>query len=586
MRYGGRIRHLAAVAAAGACCALLAVAGTAEAVPAASVSQPWGTAIQVPGLVALPHYGGSIQVRAVSCPSPGNCTAIGNYGDGGGGGNAFTVAEVKGRWQHAQELPVPAADDATNVHVNALSCPTVGNCGAGGFYDDTSGDRQAFTAEETHGVWQDAIEVLSTEFLGDENAEVLSVSCPSAGNCAIGGDYLDGASHRQAFVGTERNGDWEAAQEVPGTAALNGGGNAQVESVSCASAGNCAAGGYYEGSGGGREAFVVSEKALSWGNAKEVAGTLNNNGFAVVNSISCPTAGNCAAGGLYTVKAGGGLTEPFVVSQANGTWGGAREVAGALNGGGDGAVSSLSCRSPGNCTAGGYYLSGKSSGSKYQAFVVSETKGAWGGALEVPGLGQLNVTGEVSTVTVACASAGNCAVVGDYSDKSHHTQAFVTGEAGGRWAMAEPIPGTIGLNKSGDASPMSVSCASATSCSAGGFYAAAAEFGSGFVVSGALPQTSRSALAVSAAKVTFGHEQRERITVTVSPQRNGKPSGTVTVKAGNSTLCTFSLSSGKGGCTLSAKRLSVGKHSLTASYAGSVGFSGSASAARVVTVLK
>jgi hypothetical protein len=126
-----------------------------------------------------------------------------------------------------------------------------------------------------------------------------------------------------------------------------------------------------------------------------------------------------------------------------------------------------------------------------------------------------------------------------------------------------------------------------TSCAVGGFYSATASFALGFVASGALPQTSRSALTLSAGSVTFGHEQRERITVTVSPQRSGKPSGTVTVKTGGTVLCAVALNSaGKGGCTLSAKRLAVGKHSLAASYGGSVGYSGSGSAAKVVTVVR
>ncbi|HEY2080324.1 MAG TPA: hypothetical protein VGH53_28690, partial [Streptosporangiaceae bacterium] len=38
---------------------------------------------------------------------------------------------------------------------------------------------------------------------------------------------------------------WGKAQEVPGTAALNTGHRAGISSVSCASAGNCSAGGVY-----------------------------------------------------------------------------------------------------------------------------------------------------------------------------------------------------------------------------------------------------------------------------------------------------------------------------------------------------
>ena len=184
---------------------------------------------------------------------------------------------------------------------------------------------------------------------------------------------------------------------MPGTPALNGGGNASVSSVSCPSAGNCAAGGYYYGAGGNREAFVVSEKNATWSNAREVAGALNTDGFAEVGTISCPTPGNCGAGGLYDAKTHGGLTEGFVVSEKNGSWSGAQEVAGKLNAGGDGAVTSVSCRAAGYCTAGGYYLSGLS-GGKYQAFAVSEAKGVWGGAGELPGTGALNAGGEAGSV--------------------------------------------------------------------------------------------------------------------------------------------------------------------------------------------
>ncbi len=87
---------------------------------------------------------------------------------------------------------------------------------------------------------------------------------------------------------------------MPGLGALNKGHLAAVHSVSCASAGNCAAGGYYYADGGQR-AFVASEKNGVWGQAIEVPGlgALNTGGDADVYSVSCASAGNCAAGGRY-----------------------------------------------------------------------------------------------------------------------------------------------------------------------------------------------------------------------------------------------------------------------------------------------
>ena len=60
---------------------------------------------------------------------------------------------------------------------------------------------------------------------------------PVGGNCGSGGGNL---------VAGERNGRWRKAEEVPGLAALNTGGNAQVVSVSCPSAGHCTAAGTYK----------------------------------------------------------------------------------------------------------------------------------------------------------------------------------------------------------------------------------------------------------------------------------------------------------------------------------------------------
>jgi len=84
-----------------------------------------------------------------------------------------------------------------------------------------------------------------------------SVSCASAGNCGAGGFYTDVAGHEHAFVVSQVGGAWQQAGQVPGTAALNKGATAQVNSVSCVSAGICSAGGSYEDSSSNRQAFVV-----------------------------------------------------------------------------------------------------------------------------------------------------------------------------------------------------------------------------------------------------------------------------------------------------------------------------------------
>ena len=88
------------------------------------------------------------------------------------------------------------------------------------------------------------------------------------------------------------------AIEVPGTAALNTKGSAGVGAVACASAGNCTAGGFYQpGDAGGFDPFVVSQVHGTWGTAMVVPGmaALNQGGQAQVRSVSCASAGNCVA---------------------------------------------------------------------------------------------------------------------------------------------------------------------------------------------------------------------------------------------------------------------------------------------------
>ena len=58
------------------------------------------------------------------------------------------------------------------------------------------------------------------------DAQFSSVSCGSAGNCAVAGSYLTAPGDLRGFVASERNGVWGRAIAVPGLAALNKGGYA------------------------------------------------------------------------------------------------------------------------------------------------------------------------------------------------------------------------------------------------------------------------------------------------------------------------------------------------------------------------
>src|SRR5215469_3409650 len=380
------------------------------------------------------------------------------------------AAARAGTWHAAIEVPgLGALNEGGDAQVLSVSCGSAGNCAAGGFYFDGFDHQQAFVVSERNGIWGKAIEVPGLGALNKGLAQVWSVSCGSAGNCAAGGFYFAGFDHQQAFVVSERNGTWRRAIEVPGSGTLNAGRHAVVFSVSCASAGNCAAGGSYLDGSGHFQAFVASVRNGAWRKAIEVpgSGALNTRGQAVVGSVSCVSAGNCAAGGSY--RDGSGRIQALVVSERNGTWGKAVEVPGlgALNKGGDGQVLSLSCGSAGNCAAGGSYLDGS---RDQHAFVVSEQNGTWRKAIEVPGSGTLNAGRNAVVGSVSCGSAGNCAGGGFYTGGSGRGQAFVVSERNGAWRKAIEVPGSGTLNAGGSAVVTSVSCASAGNCAAGVYY--------------------------------------------------------------------------------------------------------------------
>jgi len=386
------------------------------------------------------------------------------------GARTLAVAATQGTWRTAVEVPGSAAlNQGGDAGIASVSCASPGNCSGGGFYATGPGlarTLHAFVVSEVRGSWGKAVEVPGTAALNTGgDAEIHSVSCASAGNCSAGGFYTDRSHRAQAFVVSQVKGAWGKAVEVPGIAALNTG-TAWINAVSCASPGNCAAVGFYTARSG-NQGFVVSQVGGIWGKARQMpSATLNASGGGFIYSVSCASAGNCSAGGTYADKAA--RTQAFVVSQVKGIWGKPIEVPGtaALNVGGAAIIDSVSCKSAGNCGAGGYYAdkSGRS-----RPFVVSQVRGIWRKAEQVPGTTALNIVGNAEIISLSCASAGNCAAGGFYTGRSG-TQAFVVSQVAGVWRRAVQVPGSAALNVGRQAQISSVSCASAGNCGAGGYY--------------------------------------------------------------------------------------------------------------------
>jgi hypothetical protein len=374
-------------------------------------------------------------------------------------GATALAARVTPAWGRAHPVPGLSKLNKYGSDVSSVSCASAGNCAAGGQYSPSAGEIQAFVVSEKNGAWGQAEEVPGLGALNQGHlAQVDSVSCPSAGNCAASGSYKSDSMTELAFVVNETNGVWGQAQTVTGSTS----GEARV--VSCASAGNCAAGGQYSPSAGEIQAFVVDETNGAWGKAETVPGlaTLNRGASADTTAISCPAAGACTAVGTYTLDPQHHLV--FVAGQTGGTWGTAKEQPGlaALNVGGYAGTTTVSCNAAGSCGTGGYYTDASGDAHPY---VATESGGTWQNAEGIVG----GAPGEGITA-MSCAAAGDCSAGGSYKPTVGPWTAFVVSETNGNWGIAQDLPGQAGLGKGVDVFFSSISCSAAGDCGAGGAF--------------------------------------------------------------------------------------------------------------------
>jgi hypothetical protein len=346
-----------------------------EAFVASEKNAMWGDAVEVPGTAEL-NAGYSAGVSAVSCWSPGDCAAVGVYSPGADGRDSysqtFVVTEKNGVWGTARELPgLAALNTARQATVGALSCAPAssggagwrGYCAAGGQYGSWSGT-QAYVADFSGGTWQPAREYPGTAALNTVGgAAISSISCPSPGGCGIAGSVVEkgtgGTESGAAFVAGQDRATWGTPHLLSGAEPGN--------VISCGSPGSCAVGGI-DTSNGTSAAFVLTEKGGKWGAPLAVPGLagLDTGNDAGVEAVSCPSAGDCGAGGSYADTKAGTSDQAFVVTDTGGTWSTARRAL-PDSGTDDAQAGLISCVSPLSCTAAGFDDNGG------DVFVVSTT---------------------------------------------------------------------------------------------------------------------------------------------------------------------------------------------------------------------
>ena len=217
-----------------------------------------------------------ISVSSVSCASPGNCSAVGDYSESFSRMEGLLLTETEGRWATGKE-PLLPANAAANplVDLTAVSCSAVGYCAAIGEYTDSAGYRQGLLLSETGGVWATGLQARPPAN-AESNPEVSvgSVSCASAGNCTAVGGYTDTSGAQQGLLLTETGGVWATGVQASLPANAESNSYTYVGSVSCASAGNCTAAGNYTDNSGAQQGLLLTETGGVWatGSPSEPAG--------------------------------------------------------------------------------------------------------------------------------------------------------------------------------------------------------------------------------------------------------------------------------------------------------------------------
>lgn len=413
----------------------------------------------------------------VLCPSAGNCSAYGTYTDSSGNRQLVLFSETTGAWAPGIQavLPANAATTQNILEIDAMSCPSAGDCSAVGTYTDSSGNWQGLLLTETAGTWAPAIEApLPANASSRQMVAILAISCASAGNCtAVGSYFANDAGGHEGLLLTETAGTWATGVE----ATLPAGAEAiappvGLVSVSCASAGNCTAAGAYIGSTG-TEGLVLTETAGSWGPGLQVQLPVNGAGppaSAALHAVSCPTAGYCRAVGSYTDSSGN--QEALLLTESGGTWSPGIEAALPANAATTQQSASVSpplCPSAGECSAVGLYVD--SSGNQ-EGFLLTETGGTWSPGIEAVLPPNAATTKQHAFIgPPSCPSAGNCSAVGSYIDSSGNSEGLLLTETAGTWSPgSEAVLPANAATVQQNASVGPLSCPSTGACDAVGSY--------------------------------------------------------------------------------------------------------------------
>jgi hypothetical protein len=420
----------------------------------------------------------SAQLGSVACVSAGNCVAVGDYYDASAYSQGLIDSETNGSWTSSQvNLSGLGAGVDPVVSVTAVACPGAGNCVAVGTYDDTAGNYQGLILTQSGGAWKAAeAPIAGLNAFSDPDLRPEAISCSSVGNCVAVGSY-NGMDAQDGLILTESGGSWTA-----GEASVTGSGGVAhppslLTGVTCSGSGSCVAVGDFVDSSANEQGLIETERSGSWSGAETNISGLSTASDPEVSldALSCPSAGDCTATGLYTDdSAGNGSQQLLELSSTDYVWAAAAKVGLPGNAYADGSsgtaqqdlsADSISCPSLGSCTAVGNYDANTAGGR--QALEFGETGGVWSAATEVTLPADAGADPDAQPGAVYCWAAGVCRAVGVYVTSAGILNGLVLNESNGAWSeAAAPV---LSAATSDSEAAASIACTPSGYCAAAGW---------------------------------------------------------------------------------------------------------------------
>ena len=283
------------------------------------------------------------------------------------------LAAAEPGFTSVHRMPAPVgATNPPDAPYGAVSCASATSCTAVGPYGHITAEGKPTVVTQTAGVWgtPQAIALPAGGVAGGDNpAQLDAVSCPSVGDCTAVGNYPTATSTLPLAV-TESSGTWGSASAppLPTGAATGSKASAALEGVTCTAAGDCTAVGAYRDAGGATQFMVAVETPAPGARRRspERAERCDDRGRHPSRARRRATARSWPA--PPTAQAFG----TYAWTETSGTWSG--PVAISAPSGTIAIVNGLGCPMPTTCLAVGF----GSAGGNVEALTATENGGTWG----------------------------------------------------------------------------------------------------------------------------------------------------------------------------------------------------------------